>query len=484
MDILTSYVTPILLFSAVCVVSQDLEPTVFVVTSSDPDSFTAGTDVPTTFDVTVRNNGPGDVVDSATDNIQVQLFFSDNVQQENAVDSMEINDITVNSADLSQAISAGDSITLSGLTSTVNVPVKHCPLFNYLCVVIDVEGSPVNDSDLTNNDKCIKFGPRLQGMAGESPCVESPMQSQVDNGVVVVLSSFSMTLWPSNAGQYRTDVANAVNGYCKLHDAECCGNNDIGDNTADIVDAKNVFVAGGYPRRRTGNSLSVLTFVDVEGGNTFCSVSSDFILPQDALLAALQEGQNSFTLTVKEVRVGDEEGEEEEDDTMPVTKMKELLLNGWQIGITVTIILFGIVGLGTLLCLAIPWRDKEPFVEVPIYEERKEKKSGRSNVFPVPYEQSDPVVTAPNGESDDIGTVPRRQSDQVVTAPSGQRGPVVTASSGLIDTVETNAANDSVNQAVKHDEDIPVYDNRRDRNSGGPVADIESDTQIELQNLF
>ncbi|XP_077863878.1 uncharacterized protein LOC100378562 [Saccoglossus kowalevskii] len=339
----------------------DLQPIRLVITSPNPATYQVDTELDITFDVTVMNDGPENLNSSDSDNFYIQLYLSDYYELDSATatQSVHFNVTLPTGADLSQNIDAGSNIELAQLTAMVTIPRKYCPLLNYVCVLIVVE-----DSMTTNNDWCIKFGSQVEGKAGEKQCPETASQQDIDNGVNVVLSSFSMTLWPPKAITYRTDVANAVNHYCKSHESQCCGDYLFSDNTADIISHSEVLVANGYPRR-IHESLSILTIVEVQSSNQFCSAASGFYLPRDALLMALQQSSSDFTAAdVQEVVLGELFTEDENETSVETMKARDL--EAWKIVVIITSSIFVIAGLATLAYIAYPAEVQKVRIEIPL----------------------------------------------------------------------------------------------------------------------
>nr|XP_006814316.1 PREDICTED: uncharacterized protein LOC100378562 [Saccoglossus kowalevskii] len=314
----------------------DLQPIRLVITSPNPATYQVDTELDITFDVTVMNDGPENLNSSDSDNFYIQLYLSDYYELDSATatQSVHFNVTLPTGADLSQNIDAGSNIELAQLTAMVTIPRKYCPLLNYVCVLIVVE-----DSMTTNNDWCIKFGSQVEGKAGEKQCPETASQQDIDNGVNVVLSSFSMTLY------YH---------YLYL----------FSDNTADIISHSEVLVANGYPRR-IHESLSILTIVEVQSSNQFCSAASGFYLPRDALLMALQQSSSDFTAAdVQEVVLGELFTEDENETSVETMKARDL--EAWKIVVIITSSIFVIAGLATLAYIAYPAEVQKVRIEIPL----------------------------------------------------------------------------------------------------------------------
>ncbi|XP_070574515.1 uncharacterized protein [Ptychodera flava] len=347
-------------------VAYDLETARFEVLSPSPAIYDVNTTLPITVSVTVTGN---DFQANDTDlgDLELRVYVSDNSQLEGAIYMKKINATLQQIPDYS-SLTEGEDVTFTA-DAEVGLSRMHCPLENYLCVEVNLE----NDTNSQNNDKCIKFGPQSEGKAGEKRCPESALQDDVDSGVNVVLEDLSILLWPTSSVQYRKDVSDAVNQYCQSHASECCGNYSVSNDTVDIIEPKDVLVANGYPRR-IQNSLSILTFVVVKDGNIFCSNASEFRLPQNALLVALQDGKDDFEETVNRVQLGELFTEDDEATTPSPTSSPEdkgLLLRDWQIGVCVFVILLVVVGIGILVYLAMPYNEQEYVAETPILQQER-----------------------------------------------------------------------------------------------------------------
>ncbi|XP_071947762.1 uncharacterized protein [Antedon mediterranea] len=141
--------------------------------SSDLD-FYVDADEYVTYTIQITNDGGTDIEEASSgDNwsFKIVLSGSDDPTADDATTLEFVTDLSdANNTDA--GISAGGSISVTGVVSVINVPEANadCYDFEYTCVVITNENSNNTDAVTTNNHYCVELGDLSDSKTGNLKC--------------------------------------------------------------------------------------------------------------------------------------------------------------------------------------------------------------------------------------------------------------------------------------------------------------------------
>ncbi|XP_077997940.1 uncharacterized protein LOC144451054 [Glandiceps talaboti] len=198
------------------IVTTDIEMTYFVVDGL-LDKLPLDQEVPVLPTVNFKNNGPGVVTaisGSQRRNLGIKVYLSDIGNPGTATPTfwreMGHAPLSAFMVNLFQSeILVGHTLGGTDVDATMKIPSENCELVEYLCLeLLFIDPSQYVDSNMNNNIKCAKYGPRSQSYIGEIECY-----IDIQTIRATVLGPTSLTHLPGAPSTLTIEAEIKNNGY-------------------------------------------------------------------------------------------------------------------------------------------------------------------------------------------------------------------------------------------------------------------------------